>query len=121
MNPVIDLTNIISGLYPDSLTYTYKVPEDDQKMNKLPLIKIEAVNDVNESYGSDKYRKRRYNVQVMAFLNIEKTEIEGFKDILDRELESNEFYLTYADEYMDEDYENVIVLTRQYTTTRRKN
>lgn len=121
MNPVIDLTNIIAKLYPDAQVFAYQVPENYQKMNKLPLIKTEAVSETNDGYGSDKYRQRRYLVQVMAFLDIKKTEIESFKDEVDRVLEANEFYLSYADEYIDGTYPDVLVLTRQYAITRRKN
>lgn len=122
MNPIVEVANeIIEKKMPGVLSFPYKIPEDYQKLKKLPLCKVETVLNRNIGYGSNLYHGRKYHVQVMSFIDINKTDIESFIDELDRLLEKHGYRQIYGEDRPHEKLENVHVLTRQYTTTRRKN
>lgn len=121
MTPAVDLkVTILPKLFPNAQIFAYRIPENYQKLEMLPMIKVEGVNEVNESYGSDRYGARSYRVQVMAFLDIEETDIEAFNDVLDRGLEVEGYTLAYADDRPHDQYENVQVITRQYNVVKLK-
>ncbi|MEY8498912.1 hypothetical protein [Enterococcus avium] len=121
MNPIVELaTNIIPRLFPEAKTYPYRIPEKYQTLKELPIIKIENITESNGSYGSDKYGSRTYKVQVMAFLDINETDIEAFNDVLDRGLEEKDYFLSYADDRSHQDFVNIQVITRQYQITKLK-
>lgn len=121
MTPAVDLKiTILPELFPNAKIFAYRIPEDYQKLETLPIIKVEGVNEINESYGSDQYGARSYRVQVMAFLDIEETDIEDFNDVLDRGLEAKGYTLAYADDRPHDQYENVQVITRQYNVVKIK-
>lgn len=121
MTPAVDLkVTILPELFPDAQIFAYRIPENYQKLEMLPILKVEGVNEINESYGSDQYGARSYRVQVMAFLDIETTDIEGFNDVIDRGLEAEGYVLVYADDRPHDQYENVQVITRQYNVVKIK-
>lgn len=121
MTPVVELkTRVLPSLFLDANIFAYRIPENYQKLDTLPILKVEGVNEINESYGSDQYGARSYRVQVMAFLDIETTDIEGFNDVIDRGLEAEGYVLVYADDRPHEQFENVQVITRQYAVTKTK-
>lgn len=121
MTPVVELkTRVLPSLFSNANIFAYRIPENYQKLDTLPILKVEGVNEINESYGSDKYGARSYRVQVMAFLDIETTDIEGFNDVIDRGLEAEGYVLVYADDRPHEQFENVQVITRQYAVTKTK-
>jgi len=122
MNPVVELAfEVIQPTFPDASVFAYRIEEDYQKLSKLPVIKVESVNDTNTSYGSNRYLARGYRIQVMAFIDINVTDIEEFKDKLDRSAEKARFFQAYAEDYSHDEIENVHVILRQYTCIRRKN
>lgn len=121
MTPAVDLkVTILPELFPDAQIFAYRIPENYQKLEMLPILKVEGVNEINESYGSDQYGARSYRVQVMAFLDIETTDIESFNDVIDRGLEAEGYVLVYADDRPHDQYENVQVITRQYNVVKIK-
>lgn len=121
MTPVVELkTRVLPSLFSDANIFAYRIPENYQKLDTLPILKVEGVNEINESYGSDQYGARSYRVQVMAFLDIETTDIEVFNDVIDRGLEAEGYVLVYADDRPHEQFENVQVITRQYAVTKTK-
>lgn len=119
MNPVVELaTQILPEIFPEARTYPYRIPENYQTLEELPIIKIEGVTQKNESYGSDSYGARTYHIQAMVFLDINETDIEEFSDRMDRSLEKNNYSLSYAEDHPHQIFENVQVIVRHYTTTK---
>lgn len=121
MNPVVEVSNIIEEHLDNVLSFAYNIPENYQKLKELPICKVETVLNKNISYASNKYHGRKYHVQVMSFIDINKTDIESFTDQLDRALEAHGYRQIYGDDRPHEKLKNVQVLTRQYTISRRKN
>lgn len=121
MNPVVELaTSILPGIFPEAKSYPYRIPAKYQTLEELPIIKAETITESNGSYGSDRYGSRSYRVQVMAFLDINETDIEAFNDALDRGLEEKDYSLSYADGHPHQDFEHIQVIVRQYQTTKLK-
>ena len=121
MNPVVELaTSILPGIFPDAKAYPYRIPAKYQTLEEVPIIKTENITESNGSYGSDRYGSRTYRVQVMAFLDINETDIETFNDALDRGLEEKDYSLSYADDHPHQEFENIQVIVRQYLVTKLK-
>lgn len=121
MTPVVDLkVNILPMVFPRANIFAYRVPENYQKLDDLPILKIEGVNENNTSYGSNSYGARSYRVQVMAFLDINETDIEEFNDLIDRGLEKQGYTLVYADDRPHDQYDHVQIITRQYNVVKIK-
>ncbi|MGM0240241.1 hypothetical protein [Enterococcus sp. AZ103] len=121
MNPVVKLTGeVLPNIFPTANIFAYRVQDDYEKLSKLPIIKVENVNESNIGYGSNRYSSRNYLIQVMAFLDIQKQDIEQFNDLLDRGVEEYGFFLQYADNRPHEEFKHVQVITRQYSYTKLK-
>lgn len=121
MNPIVEVAvDIIEENMTGVMSFPYKIPPDYQKLKELPICKVETVLNKNIGYGSNRYHGRKYHIQIMSFIDINVTDIESFIDELDRLLETNGYRQIYGDDRPHEKLENVHVLTRQYTTTRRK-
>lgn len=121
MNPVVELaTSILPRLHPEAKCYPYRIPAKYQTLEELPIIKTENVSESNGSYGSDRYGSRSYRVQVMAFLDINETDIEAFNDVLDRGLEEKHYSLSYAEDHPHQEFEHIQVIVRQYQVTKLK-
>lgn len=121
MNPVVELaTSILPRIFPDAKSYPYRIPTKYQTLEEVPIIKTENVTESNGSYGSDRYGSRTYRVQVMAFLDINETDIEAFNDVLDRGLEEKDYSLSYAADHPHQEFENIQVIVRQYLVTKLK-
>lgn len=121
MNPIVELTTgILPTIFPDANIFAYRLQDDYQKLTKLPIIKVENVNESNTGYGSNRYSSRNYQIQVMAFLDIQKQDIEQFNDQLDRGVEKHGFFLQYADDRPHEEFKHIQVITRQYSHTKIK-
>ncbi|MDT2660701.1 hypothetical protein P7E02_12535 [Enterococcus hulanensis] len=121
MNPIVELAKqILPSIFPDAQIYPYRIPQKYQTLEELPIIKTENVTESNGSYGSDRYGSRTYQVQVMAFLDINETDIEAFKDVLDRGLEEKHYSLSYAEDHPHQEFEHIQVIVRQYQVTKLK-
>ncbi|API89434.1 hypothetical protein BKP56_09285 [Marinilactibacillus sp. 15R] len=124
MTPVAEVAvEILPKIFPelvDSPFFGYIVPDRYKSLEEVPYFKIESVGDTNGSHGSNKYHTRSYRIQVMAFIDLNKTDIEDITDRLDRGLETADFFQVYGEDRPHSENEKIQVLTRQYTTTRRK-
>ncbi|MBV7391053.1 hypothetical protein KUA55_10200 [Enterococcus sp. ALS3] len=121
MNPVVKLTGeILPTIFPTANIFAYRLQDDYEKLSKLPIMKVENVNESNTGYGSNRYSSRSYLIQVMVFLDIQKQDIEKFNDLLDRGVEEHGFFLQYADNRPHEEFKHVQVITRQYSYTKLK-
>jgi|GEM_PF-2313317 len=121
MNPIVELaTQILPSIFPDAQIHPYRIPEKYQTLEQLPIIKTESITESNGSYGSDRYGSRTYQVQVMAFLDINETDIENFNDVIDRCLEEKGYSLSYAENHPHPEFENVQVIIRHYQVTKLK-
>lgn len=124
MTPVAEVAvNILPKIFPEidsNLFFPYTVPEKYQSLDQVPYFKIENVGETNGTHGSDKYHSRSYRIQVMAFIDLGKTDIEELNDKLDRGMEEADFFQIYGEDRPHSENENIHVLIRQYTHTRRK-
>lgn len=124
MSPVAEVAvTILPKTFPDfdpGVFFPYSVTEDYKLNDKLPYFKVESVGDTNGSFGSNQYNSRSYRVQVMAFIDIHKTDIEAMIDQLDRGMESFDYVQTYGEDRPHSENDKVHLLIRQYKTTRRK-
>lgn len=124
MTPVAEVAvEILPRIFPEidpNLFFPYLVPERYQSFEEVPFFKIENAGETNGSHGSDKYHSRSYRIQVMAFIDIEKTDIEELNDKLDRGMEEAEFFQVYGEDRPHSENKKMHILIRQYTHTRRK-
>ncbi|MBL1224791.1 hypothetical protein [Enterococcus sp. BWR-S5] len=124
MTPVAEVaTVILPMLFPELKKepfFPYTVPERYQSFKEVPYFKIESISDQNTAHGSDKYHSRSYRLQVMAFIDLEKTDIEELTDTLDRGMEESGFIQTYGEDKPHTENKKIHVVIRQYITSRRK-
>lgn len=124
MSPTAEVATIIlPTLFPELDSehfFSYSIPEMYQSFDVLPIFKVETVGEVNSDYGSDVYHARMYKVQVMVFIDINKTDIEATNDIMDRGMEENGYTQTYGEDRPHSENPSVHILIRQYTHSRRK-
>ncbi|MCH4175890.1 MAG: hypothetical protein LKF43_00185 [Streptococcaceae bacterium] len=124
MTPVAEVcSECLPKIFPEineDLFFPYKIPVDFLSFSKLPFFKVENVNESNSSFGSDKYNSRNYRLQVMVFINPLITDIEQMNDKIDRGLEKYGYVQVYGEDRPHSENENIHILIRQYTHTRRK-
>ena len=124
MTPIAEVaTSILPKIFPKLKKepfFPYTVPERYQSFKEVPYFKIESISDRNGSHGSDKYNSRSYRLQVMAFIDLEKTDIEELTDTLDRGMENHGFVQTYGEDQPHSENKKIHVVIRQYITSRRK-
>ncbi|MEC6747334.1 hypothetical protein VXN63_02185 [Marinilactibacillus sp. XAAS-LB27] len=124
MTPVAEVAvEVLPKIFPelkDEPFFSYTVPTMYKSLEEVPYFKVESVGDTNGSYGSNRYHSRSYRLQVMAFIDLSVTDIEETVDRLDRGMESFDYYQVYGEDRSHSENEEIQVLIRQYTTTRRK-
>lgn len=105
----------VEDIIPSKHVYLYNIPEDVDRLQTLPFIRINHITSTATTHSSDQLDFTRERFQVQYFYDDEDdNDIEGMISNLDNVLRENGFYYSTGYDSFDPDLDGVITVTRQY-------
>lgn len=105
----------VEDIIPSKHVYLYNIPEDVDRLQTLPFIRINHITSTATTHSSNQLDFTRERFQVQYFYDDEDdNDIEGMISNLDNVLRDNGFYYSTGYDSFDPDLDGVITVTRQY-------
>ncbi|AWY02939.1 hypothetical protein [Staphylococcus phage VB-SauS-SA2] len=105
----------VEDIIPSKHVYLYNIPEDVDRLQTLPFIRINHITSTATTHSSNQLDFTRERFQVQYFYDDEDdNDIEGLISNLDNVLRENGFYYSTGYDSFDPDLDGVITVTRQY-------
>lgn len=113
-----EIRNLLSksqDIVPRNKIYLYNIPEDEQRLESMPLIRINHIITSPTVHSSNKLDMTRERFQIQYFFDDgDDRDIEGMILKNDRLLGEVGYYFTNGYDSFDPDLDGVITVTRQY-------
>lgn len=103
------------SIVPRNKVYLYNIPEDMQRLETMPIIRINHITSSATVYSSNELNMTRERFQVQYFFDDnDDRDIEGMISNIDEVLRDNGFYYSNGYDSYDPDLNGVLTVTRQY-------
>lgn len=103
------------SIVPRNKVYLYNIPEDMQRLETMPVIRINHITSSATVYSSNELNMTRERFQVQYFFDDnDDRDIEGMISDIDEVLRDNGFYYSNGYDSYDPDLDGVLTVTRQY-------
>lgn len=103
------------SIVPRNKVYLYNIPEDMQRLETMPIIRINHITSSATVYSSNELNMTRERFQVQYFFDDnDDRDIEGMISDIDEVLRDNGFYYSNGYDSYDPDLDGVLTVTRQY-------
>ncbi|WWT40104.1 hypothetical protein [Staphylococcus phage PT94] len=103
------------SIVPRNKVYLYNIPEDMQRLETMPIIRINHITSSATVYSSNELNMTRERFQVQYFFDDnDDRDIEGMISDIDKVLRDNGFYYSNGYDSYDPDLNGVLTVTRQY-------
>lgn len=103
------------SIVPRNKVYLYNIPEDMQRLETMPIIRINHITSSATVYSSNELNMTRERFQVQYFFDDnDDRDIEGMISDIDSVLRDNGFYYSNGYDSYDPDLDGVLTVTRQY-------
>lgn len=103
------------SIVPRNKVYLYNIPEDMQRLETMPIIRINHITSSATVYSSNELNMTRERFQVQYFFDDnDDRDIEGMISDIDKVLRDNGFYYSNGYDSYDPDLDGVLTVTRQY-------
>lgn len=99
--------------------YMYDVPEEDQKKEQLPIMRITEIDSHATRFASNRAKQHAFVVQVDVWHNSLK-EINDIYFVIDEMLEEHKLVNTAGGTDQDPDFNNVPRMYKRYRTRQSK-
>lgn len=113
-----EIRNLLSksqDIIPRNKIYLYNIPEDEQRLESMPLIRINHITSSATVHSSNKLDMTRERFQIQYFFDDgDDRDIEGMILKNDRLLGEAGYYFSNGYDSFDPDLDGVITVTRQY-------
>ena len=103
------------SIVPRNKVYLYNIPEDMQRLETMPVIRINHITSSATVHSSNELNMTRERFQVQYFFDDnDDRDIEGMISDIDEVLRDNGFYYSNGYDSYDPDLNGVLTVTRQY-------
>lgn len=103
------------SMIPRNKIYLYNIPESVQRLESMPVIRINHITTSAKTHSSNHLNMTRERFQVQYFFDDnDERDIEGMISDMDEILRDNGFYFSNGYDSYDPDLDGVITVTRQY-------
>ncbi|QDF14307.1 hypothetical protein [Staphylococcus phage PMBT8] len=103
------------SIVPRNKVYLYNIPEDMQRLETMPIIRINHITSSATVHSSNELNMTRERFQVQYFFDDnDDRDIEGMISDIDEVLRDNGFYYSNGYDSYDPDLNGVLTVTRQY-------
>lgn len=103
------------SIVPRNKVYLYNIPEDMQRLETMPIIRINHITSSATVHSSNELNMTRERFQVQYFFDDnDDRDIEGMISDIDEVLRDNGFYYSNGYDSYDPDLDGVLTVTRQY-------
>ncbi|WP_025726785.1 hypothetical protein [Heyndrickxia ginsengihumi] len=114
---LINCEDLIAQVNPNNI-FMIDVPEDYQKLDKLPIIRINQINDYQEGFASNMPFSMVISIQIDVWSTSIK-ELNNIQEILDKLMAQNGWSQYSGGIDKDPDFNNTPRLYRRYRTTQQ--
>lgn len=102
-------------IVPKNKIYLYNIPEDEQRVDSMPVIRINHITTSATVHSSNKLDMTRERFQVQYFFDDgDERDLESMIMENDRILGEEGFYFSNGYDSFDPDLGGVVIITRQY-------